>query len=66
MLTYIQQKKRNTPETFQLTTRVESLESSLEIIQEYIEKVTVNNTDAPLSDRSNPGDVVLVLSFQGV
>jgi len=41
---------------FKLTTRVESMEDVLETIQDYIEKVTVNNTDLPLmTDRRNPG-----------
>ena len=45
----------------QLTSRVESMESVLEDIQEYIEKVTVNNTDKHLIiDRMDPGNVVLI------
>ena len=45
----------------QLTSRVESMESVLEDIQEYIEKVTVNNTDKHLIiDRMDPGNVVCI------
>ena len=37
------------------------MESVLEDIQEYIEKVTVNNTDKHLIiDRKDPGNVVLL------
>ena len=46
---------------FQLTSRVESMESVLEDIQEYIEKVTVNNTDKHLIiDGMDPGNVVCI------
>ena len=48
-------------EYLQLTARVESMESVLEDIQEYIEKVTVNSTDKHLIiDRMDPGNVVIV------
>merc|ERR1719468_974170 len=41
---------------FKLTARVESMESVLVDIQEYIEKLTVNNTDKHLIiDRMDPG-----------
>ena len=40
------------------------MESVLEDIQEYIEKVTVNNTDKHLIiDRMDPGNVVILKYF---
>ena len=44
----------------QLTTRVESLETVIDSIKEFIEKETGNTTDHNPIDRRDPGNVVFV------